>query len=335
MKKLYFIVFAFLQIVTICNAQNKITVKGTILKAESVGQIFLSTGDFLTSLDVSEDNTYTKEVDIPVLPAKISLAGINMKTGKINYYTPDLWVESGEVELNIDLSKKNEYELHPIMDDQKLSEQIQYADKKERKQLIKQNSNSFPALYFLYNDYFFKENKDLAFLEDILAGLDQDYTESYYGKLLDTFLKAKKEIPVKKGKQLMPVELFNKDLKLTSLIEQNNKKKIICYTSTGCGYSKPSMAFLAELQSKIDIDKYEIITVWDDSSYEIWQHHIPEIKNLIQWTNFWDRYRFTHTYLNIDTTPTFFIVDENNVLLKEMKGISSKTKKELLKACNI
>jgi hypothetical protein len=95
------------------------------------------------------------------------------------------------------------------------------------------------------------------------------------------------------------------------------------------------MAFLAELQSKIDIDKYEIITVWDDSSYEIWQHHIPEIKNLIQWTNFWDRYRFTHTYLNIDTTPTFFIVDENNVLLKEMKGISSKTKKELLKACNI
>lgn len=332
MRKLFFLLIMWGTAFNVCNAQNIIKVKGKILNAESVDNIYLGSGA-MSAVEVLDDNTYSIELDVPVLPAKISFSNINFKTGMLTNLTPDLWVESSDVEVNFDASKKNEYKIIPSVAYQTLSEKIQYADKNNRKELIAQNSNSFPALYFLYSDYFFKENKDLVFLEDVLAGLDQDYKESYYGRLLDTFLKAKKEIPAKKGKKLISLELFNADLKSMNLIEQNGKTKIICYTSTECGYSSPTIAFLAELNEKINKDTYEIITVWDDSSYEVWQNHRPEIKDAIKWNNLWDKYRFVSVYMNIDTTPTFFVVDQNGVLVKEMKGISSKTKKKIVKMC--
>lgn len=323
-----------LQSVIFCNAQNVVNISGKILNPEQSEGIYLRT-QVLKRVKVLDDHTYSIELDVPVLPVKIAFSGIDRKTGKITDVTPDLWIESNHVQIDLDVSGKNNYIITPKTAYQELSEEIEYAGRKERKILIAAHRNSFPALYFLYRDYYFGENKDLSFLEEIVAGLSQDYKESQYGKRLNAFLQAKKSGPVKIGDTLAPVELPDAALRPTKLIERNGKTKIICYTATGCSYSASSLSFLAELATKTDSGNYEVITIWEDESYEIWQNDKPEMKRFINWTNVWDHYQFVRAYLEIDTTPTFFIVDQNGVLLKKMEGISARNKKALLKLCGI
>lgn len=331
MDKLWGCLIAMLLVGGVCIAQNKVVIKGRVLNAADVGQLYIGDGSVLRPLEVV-DEYFVMTQDVPVLPTPISLSVLNIKNGKITNLTPELWVTSHDVKLEVNLKDAKKYSIEPEAAYQNISEKIQYADGKLRYALIETHKNSFPALFFLYQDVYFNEMKDVRYVKGVVEELEVSYRESYLGRLLSAFLEVKKVEPYKVHEKMFSLQAYDEKLDEMAVLAENGKTKLICYTATGCGFSEPAIRFLEEMDSELDDTAYEIITVWDDGSYEMWQEHLPELKKMVTWKNLWDQYKFVRFYLNIDMTPTFFIVDGNGVLKREVKGIGAKQRKTILKA---
>lgn len=256
--------------------------------------------------------------NVPSFPAFFYFSTISKK-GKITAKTPLIWFESDSlfVELNwldgaIAMERKLSY--------QDLSEKLEASQGKDQIVQVLQHFNSIPGLYFANQ---LKGKMAIAELEAFVAGIPAELREMGYLKEIENYVRAQKMGPLKKGSVVQDFQLPDSAGNRISILQNAGKKHLVALVSTGCYYSLASLSMLQELAESSE-KQYEIITIWDDGSKDIWLNARKEQKSKISWTNLWDEYGFATNYLDMRVSPSFYVINEAGILVDVFRGYDAK-----------
>lgn len=322
MKKLF---LTFILLIAFCQAQAQIAVNisGKIENLNTTESIYLGIDGRLFPLNPPADGTFSLDISISEIPSSFYLAHIP-KSGKIEQKTPLIWFESDSVQITKDWSDQS-YQMQGLLPFQATSEKIEALEGKEQFEFILANTLEYPSLYFAEKQ---KENTDIADLERFTQLVKEEQRNSSYYKRIENYIAAKKRDEIKIGGKVEDFSLPSKDGKQVSVINSNNKTTLIALFSSGCAYSVASIGILEKVAA-MNNGKIEMITIWEDSSQEIWLNTQKEEKEKITWTNLWDEYGFASTYLNRKMWPTFFVINAEGELEEILRGYSQKTSNRL------
>jgi hypothetical protein len=324
MKNLFLTLALCLSIYQV-QAQRVVNFSGQIKNTNPGELIYLGLDEVRLPLKVMEDETFSIDVNIEQNPSFFYFANIS-KRGKVARQTPQIWFENDRIKIIIDWSDK-EFLMEDLMPYQSLSEKIEILSGKEQLELILKNHDDIPSLYFADK---LKENFSSSDLEKYFNSLSNDSKNSVYAKRIESYLSAINRPSLKKGKTVENFKLPNEKDEHIDVISRNNKPQLIAMFSSGCAYSIASINLLAQL-SKLNNNKIEIVTIWDDKTKDTWLNSSKEEKSKITWTNLWDEYGFAKTYLDRKMWPTFYVLNEKGELTQILKGYDNKTAKELKK----
>lgn len=322
MKKLF---LTFILLIAFCQAQAQIAVNisGKIENLNTTESIYLGIDGRLFPLNPPADGTFSLDISISEIPSSFYLAHIP-KSGKIEQKTPLIWFESDSVQITKDWSDQS-YQMQGLLPFQATSEKIEALEGKEQFEFILANTLEYPSLYFAEKQ---KENTDIADLERFTQLVKEEQRNSSYYKRIENYIAAKKRDEIKIGGKVEDFTLPDKEGNQVSVINSNNKTTLIALFSSGCAYSVASIGILEKVAA-MNNGKIEMITIWEDSSQEIWLNTQKEEKEKITWTNLWDEYGFASTYLNRKMWPTFYVINAEGELEEIIRGYSQKTSNRL------
>jgi thiol-disulfide isomerase/thioredoxin len=217
--------------------------------------------------------------------------------------------------------------MQELMPFQSISEKIEDLKGNKQVEFLLKNPNQLPSLYFADK---YKETISSSDLQKYYKLIDTSNKNSIYVKRIKNYLSAIKREPLKKGKTVENFKLPNELGQYVSIINSNNKPKVIALFSSACAYSLASINLLEQL-SKLNNDKIEIVSIWSDKSKNIWLNTYKDEKGKITLTNLWDEYGFAKAYLDGIMWPTFYVINEKDELTQILKGYDKKTARELKK----
>jgi peroxiredoxin len=322
MKNLYLKVFIC---ITACQiqAQKVVNFNGQIINYNPSESIYLVFDESISTLNILEDGTFSLNVNMQQIPSYFYFANIS-KRGKIEQQTPRIWFENDSLEININWLDKS-FQTKDLSPYQSLSEQIENLKDKQKIAFILDHSSSFPSLYFANR---LKGKISISDLKQISKSVNENYKNSIYLKKIDNYIEAKSLEKLKKGKKVEEFELPDAHGNKVLVIKKNGNKKLIAILSSGCYYSVSSISLLEQL-NELNNGNIELITIWSDKSKDTWQNAHHDQKSKISWTDLWDENEFASTYFNQTIFPTFYVINEEGVLTKKIRGYSKKTAKKL------
>lgn len=324
MRKLFFILTLCLSLNQI-QAKNTVNFTGQIKNAKPEELIYLALEGSLLPLKIMEDGTFSADKNIEQSPSFFYFAKIS-KRGKIEHQTPQIWFEGKRIVVSVNWTGKS-FQMEDLMPFQSLSEKIEALKGNEQFELIQKNPNEIPSLYFADMH---KEQVSISDLEKYYKSLNEENKNSIYAKRIKNYLSAIKRPPLKKGRTIENFKLRNKNGKYIDVVNNNNKPQVIAFLSSSCAYSIASINLLEQL-SKLNNDKIEIVSIWDDKSRDTWLNSYQDEKSKITWTNLWDEYGFANAYLETTSWPTFYVLNKTGELTKILKGYDKRTAKGLKK----
>lgn len=299
------------------SAQNTLTIHGNV--KNKVHDLYFGDGSKLIMLDINEkgDFTITLNASGKFIPANFT--SITPKY-KLIQHTPTLWIEKNcTIDLDLSTQPATYTVSHKILF-QALSEKIEHANKKQKIKLIEENPNQIPALYFLDEQ---KSRYKTKQVEHIASLIHDSSMQTNYAQRIRAYCDAKQKEDIKKGKTIENFTLPDKENAPIELLENNQQISIVSFLSSGCGYCILSIKELAKLHNQYG-SKGNFVSVFLDDSYETWQLYKAEEKSKITWTNLWDEMGYANTYFDINTYPTFYIIDANHRVIEILKGINAK-----------
>jgi hypothetical protein len=322
MKKL-FLTLGLLIAFWDAQAQVAVNISGQIDNLNAAESIYMGIDGRLFPLNPPADGTFSVDVNISQHPSFFYLAHIP-KSGKIEQKTPLIWFESDSVQITKDWSDQS-YQMQGLLPFQANSEKIEALKGNEQFDFILANPINLPGLYFVEKQ---KEKIGIPDLERFTQLIKEDHRNSAYVKRIESYIAAKKRDTIKVGSKVADFTLPDKDGNQVSVIQPNNKTTLIALFSSGCAYSVASIDILEKVAA-MNNDKIEMITIWEDSSREIWLNTHKDEKEKISWTNLWDEFGFASTYLNRKMWPTFYVINAEGELTDIIKGYSQKTSNRL------
>lgn len=306
-------------------AQKTVNIRGQIENSNPAELIYLGFDFALVPLKLSGTGTFSVDASIQQNPAFFYFANIS-KQGKIEQKTPRIWFDKDSVKVILNWTDKS-IQMQGLMSFQSTSEKIEALSEKEQIDFALNNPNNIPGLYFANKN---KEKIPIPDLEKFSIEVNKDLKNSINLKRIENYVSAKKRKTLIKGNTVEDFKLPDKDEELVSVINANNKKKLIGFFSSECSYSIASISLLEQL-SELNKNKIDIITIWDDQTKDTWLNTHQEKKSKITWTNLWDEYGFATAYLNRTMWPTFYVINEDGELNEVIKGYSKNTAEKLKK----
>lgn len=198
---------------------------------------------------------------------------------------------------------------------------------KVEKKFIADNPGSYYSAYIL-NVY--KTEYPPEVTEELYEKLDSKIKASKYGKSIKTYLD-NAEIAV--GEKFIDFEA--NDVKGNSkLFSSFFKRKYVLlgFSTTHCRVCLQSVPSLQNLRSSLG-DSLEIVSFYVDQDRNGFERH-SAIK---EWETLWDgKGRFSDTYVKyrVFATPTFYLFNNDGVLLKKWDGLTSDFEKEVNQLIN-
>jgi peroxiredoxin len=228
------------------------------------------------------------------------------------------------MEVNIDWLDKS-FQIPNTLLYQSISEKIETLEGNRQTEFLLSNPISIPILYFINRN---KENISISDLEIFAQRVEKSYQNTFYFKSIASYISAKKRKPIRIGDKVEDFKLTDKDGNQVSVINANEKTKLITIFSSGCFYSISSISLLEQLK-KVNDNKIEIISIWADETKDAWLNAYIDQKNKITWTNVWDEYGFASTYFNNTGWPTFYVINAEGSLMDIFHNYSQKTANKL------
>lgn len=302
-------------------AQTHIHIEGQIDNFPQTDIIYMGTGQMLMPLKISENGKFKVDLSDQQIPSPITLNLIS-KRGKIEQQLPLIWLDNDTISINVNWSNKT-FQTIGVSPYQSVSETLESLDGKKSIDFILKNPNYIPSLYFANRE---KNKIPVSDLIKIMSSVSDENKSSIYARRIENFIKAKKLKPVRVGDKLQDFSLPDKKGKSYPVLSTNNKPKLITLFSSGCPYSVASIELLSQLHHQNN-DKFEIITIWEDASRATWLNSHKNKKDKITWINLWDEFGFATTYLNVEKLPTFYVVNEEGVLIDKFNNNRRTAKK--------
>ncbi|MBA4302995.1 MAG: hypothetical protein C0424_02090 [Sphingobacteriaceae bacterium] len=307
-------------------AQQPVVFKGQINNLKAAETIFLEFDDVLKPLELQPNGAFELIVNVPSFPATFNFSTISKK-GKITRKTPLIWFESDSLFVNVNWSD-GAFEMGGKLPYQSLSEELEALKGKEQMDQVLKYAKAIPGLYFANA---LKEKMAIADLETFLTAVPTELRDMGYVKEMENYLRAQKIGPLKKGSNVQDFQLPDSAGNRVSILQNSGRKQLVALVSTGCYHSLGSLGMLQQLAESNE-KQYEIITIWDDGSKDIWLNARKEQKSKITWTNLWDEYGFATTYFGMQVSPSFYVIDENGILLEVFKGYNEKIASKIKRA---
>jgi len=304
-------------------AQQTITIKGQLLGHDLEQTYYSGGGRGLAPLKLSPEGHFEVEIMSGASPTKFTINTIS-KRGKINSLFPILWVDEEEVTGIFDLEKRK-VQTSNSTTYQLLSEKIEGASKKKRVNIIAENVNEPPSLYFLNLQ---KESISLDELEAMIERVESEYHDLAAFQQIGNYISAKRFGKVKMGSKITDFTLANAADEQESILSDNNKTKLIAILSSGCSFSLASISLLDQLE-QINNGNLEQVTIWNDKDKDTWLKYRSDLKEKITWKNLIDEHDFAFTYLDNNSFPTFYVVSPEGILVDKFTGYSKRTEKKL------
>lgn len=274
---------------------------------------------------VGPEINFTQRMLFPQLPTTIQFYAVSRK-GRINYLTPKIWVDQQEVRLQLEfLLKTAQWEIDKPYQYQKFSEQLEQASKNERLELIKDNMDKLPAIYFLEKD---KEKYPLDVVSDLFQKIPSENSKSIYNKRLEVFLNAKSSRPPKIGDKIKNIELINSNNEAQQLFQSDLKPKLLVLMNSESAYSLSTISLLSQFHELVKED-YEIVTVWSGGSFDRWKNYRADLKANIKWTNLLDIYGEVFQNFGEDLMPTYFEINPDGTIKGKFKGFNKRIVRRL------
>lgn len=245
--------------------------------------------------------------------------------------TPSIYLHEAEHTLHVFNDGNKGYTIDNPWENQAISDQIQLAKSTaEKKVLLQANRDSeFGYKAFLsYRSYF--SDKELA---EAIAHFEQQGKPDEDIELMRDILRSKQITTPKKGMKFESFELVSRDGSMQMIGEPSKEYQIIAFLMTGCPYSIQAITQMNQLNNRFG-QRLEIVNVWMDDSEKTWKEGSKAAKEVVTWTDTWDRTSFARRVYQIDTYPTFYLLDNEGTIKQISKGsgsFASKTEKELLK----
>ena len=289
MKKILLILTLGL-ILSQSQAQKSINFSGKIKNFNTAESIYLGLdGNVIMQLKLQANGTFSTNANIQQTPSFFYFAKISKK-GKIEQQTPRIWFDKDSMEVNIDWLDKS-FQIPNTLLYQSISEKIETLEGNRQTEFLLSNPISIPILYFINRN---KENISISDLEIFAQRVEKSYQNTFYFKSIASYISAKKRKPIRIGDKVEDFKLTDKDGNQVSVINANEKTKLITIFSSGCFYSISSISLLEQLK-KVNDNKIEIISIWADETKDAWLNAYIDQNNKITWTNVWDEYGFAST----------------------------------------
>ncbi len=304
-------------------SQNNIIISGTLSGYSSTVYFVHNSG--LTPLEL-ENNKFKIEIESANLPTNISFA--NIHKSNIKYLSPKIWIDSDSVNVVINCNTdKKDYQISEKYKYQDISESIEFAkNKKEQIELIKKNIDIYPALFFLYD---LRNKFGIEDIETALKLVPNTYKSILLYERTSDYVKATKLPTPKKGKKFDSFSLELPSGEMLTVENSAKKYRLFAFVTSGCYFSLASLKELAKLHDKYN-NKLEIITIWDDEDKNMWLNYKSDLKEVIKWTNLWDKTKFVNQYFDISTYPSFYLIDKNGKIVDIVRGLQMKKINKML-----
>lgn len=311
-----FVCFLLLNLSLQTMAKN-IIITGTIVEVSDA--VFLSNKSKLTPLKL-ENNRFEITIQKGSFPEDIAF--VTLSGSKIVKITPKIWLDTDSIHLSIDVNKdKPIYKIDYKYKYQDVSECIELeTNKKKQMQLIKENISTYPALFFLYE---YHEKWDPKTIETVLGLVPKHFHSTVLYQRIKAYLEACQLPKPKKGKIFKPFSVISRSGKSINIESSYDKYRLFVFVSSGCYYSLASLTELSNIHKQYK-DKLDIVTIWQDKDRDTWLNYETDLKKNIEWTDVWDQTQFVSEYFRISIYPSFYLVDKDGMIVKVIKGFSSK-----------
>ena len=259
---------------------------------------------------------FKTEFTVEQLPTSVSFATISKK-GKVTPLTTEIWIDDPDVRLEIDLANRQVTSDKPYTQ-QVLADKLAKATGQEKINLIRQHADTYPAIYHLHQ-LVIRNQVSVAELEKVFQSVPDDKKSYRYAKQIGGYLLGKQLPPLAVGKAVTPLVLQDRNRKPHTLGNPTKKHLLLMVASSGCQFCLMALPEVDRLRNAMG-EQMEVVTVWTDPTYHIWQNAAKDVKRLVTWIDLWDETGVANTYFKAEATPSFYLIDRNGVVIAKTEG---------------
>lgn len=268
--------------------------------------IFIRFDSFNRRLPTDED-IFTVEVkNLPTI--------LELRTLKKRKFTSEkmFWIEQLEVPLQGSIAEKTLSISSGSPDLQIITDKIKSNFKPDPAR-EREMAYSKPVLVHLNRQRFFLKND---YLEKLISLAPPKVKEFWAFADLETYLKHQKAVG------------YNPDTKvfthLTAINTEQNKQEVrltgdkpilVDFSSTSCRPCLVDIPKMAAIHQEFS-NQLDMLTVWNDPTYETWTRVAAQRKALIVWNSLWDKSGVIYKRFDIKVLPTYMLFDQDGKLLK-------------------
>ncbi|MCH7414091.1 TlpA family protein disulfide reductase [Belliella sp. R4-6] len=268
-------------------------------------------GNGYESNDLSEKKTGF-EVDIL---EQISLLKVT-KRGTI-LGRKSFWIVPGEYTITgtVDPFQIN---IDPVNEYQKLQDQISLARNLDSKlEIIESNLGSLVSLANLNS---ISNQLETDVLESLIEKIPTSFHENLSYQQLESDLLKREFSKSGKGEMFTAFDLEDKKGEIVYLEDLKGKPTLIEFTFSGCAGCIKALPELREVHDLYE-GKLNVISIYSDKTKETFENNNPIYKKeLITWLSLWDPTNFVSTINQINTYPTFILLNENGEVIDQFQG---------------
>jgi hypothetical protein len=250
---------------------------------------------------------------------------------RIQALSPIVYLHQEEHHIHIKNDKQQGYTISDPWEYQALVDEVSRnsGNTEALKQLLMANRDS------AFGYTLFADRKSLFTNEELLASISHFEAQGRSGRELESMrdlVKRRGMQTPQKGGQFEVLELPDKEGLLQTVGNPEKSFMLVGFLSSGCPYSIRSLADLNSLQLRHP-ERIDIVNVWLDESEQVWKEAQKAAKSIITWTDTWDHTGFASGLYEIDTYPSFYLLDQSGKILLIKKGANffKQVEREILK----
>lgn len=271
----------------------------------SEGCLFIRYASYSSRIPAEEETLSIKVKNLPTL--------IELRTLNKHKFTSQklIWVEQANLVIEGSIKSKTISPI-PFTDLQAITDQI---NKNKKPDPVKEPELTFskPYLVHLNRQRKFLKNK---YLEQLVELAPESVREFWAFKSMAAFVEGQKSVGYDTDTKVFSHLTAINTSKEEHLVElSGDKLMLIDFSSSSCRPCLLDIPKMAKIHNEYS-DRLDMVTMWDDATYETWTKAAAKLKEQIIWTSLWDESGIVYKRFNIKILPTYALFDKSGKLLK-------------------
>ena len=302
-----------LLIFTISGIAQKTAIKIDISSLD-LGEVQVNT------LGISSSSTFSTFNNEKVLTVEAGQLPTLMKLSILNKHKlidkKMIWVFNPNVKIEGPLENSGSLKILPENDEQIIADKI-FIKVAKGQEVNDDLAFSKPYLVYLAQE---KQFYGKDYINRILTSMPDQLKNFWAYKVLNKYLKDLEQIGYDaENKHFTYLTAINKLNEEQKFEMKDDKNLLIDFSFSGCPPCIVDIDKLVKLNKELN-DQLDILTVWNESDYEIWINSSKKQKDKITWLSLMDKNGSVIKAFGVKVFPTYILINKNGDVLKKWTG---------------